>query len=146
MSTAEKRQEALEKVGPLIEHTIEHGYVIIPNAFSQQDIEEAKSELRRLGERRAGPASAGGRNAFEGYSTKRIYALPNKSRVFDKFALHQDVLALNDYFLDDGFLVTAFHSITIQPDEDAQRLHHDDEYITIPRPHPPFGTVSFTEQ
>lgn len=62
--------------------------------------------------------------------------------MFDKFPLHPDVLALNDYFLDDGFLMTAFHSINIQPDEDAQALHHDDSHIKVPRPHPPFGTAS----
>lgn len=143
MSSDHKRQEAREKVGPLIDHTLEHGYVIIPNAFSKQEIEEAKLELQRLSrDGSPGPASAGGRNPFEGYRTNRIYALLNKSRVFDKFALHPDVLALNDYFLDDGFLVTAFHSISIQPNEDAQALHHDDAYIKVPRPHPPYGTVS----
>lgn len=145
MSSAYKREQALQKVGPLIEHTLEHGYVIIPNAFTKDEIEEAKRELRRLAEQPTspGPASAGGRNAFEGYRTNRIYALLNKSRVFDKFPLHPDVLALNDYFLDDGFLMTAFHSIDIQPNEDAQALHHDDAYIKIPRPHPPYGTVSY---
>lgn len=133
----------MSKVGPLIEHTLEHGYVIIPNAFSQTEIDEAKQELHRLAQKPSpGPASAGGRNVFEGYQTNRIYALLNKSRVFDKFPLHPDVLALNDYFLDDGFLMTAFHSISIQPDEDAQALHHDDSYIKVPRPHPPFGTAS----
>ena len=143
MSSSYKREKALKKVAPLIEHTLEHGYVIIPNAFSQAEIDEAKQELHRLGqEPTPGPASAGGRNSFEGYRTNRIYALLNKSRVFDKFPLHPDVLALNDYFLDDGFLMTAFHSISIQPNEEAQALHHDDAYIRIPRPHPPYGTAS----
>ncbi|KAJ3497584.1 hypothetical protein NLG97_g1788 [Lecanicillium saksenae] len=142
MGSEYKQKEALSKVGPLIEHTLEHGYVIIPNAFSKAEIEDAKHELQRLSEQPApGPASSGGRNAFEGYQTNRIYALLNKSRVFDKFPLHPDVLALNDYFLDDGFLVTAFHSIDIRPNEDAQSIHHDDQYIKIPRPHPPYGTA-----
>lgn len=142
MSSSYKQREAMSKVGPLIEHTLEHGYVIIPNAFTEDEIREAKAELQRLKQAsKPGPASAGGRNAFEGYRTNRIYALLNKSRVFDKFTLHPDVLALNDYFLDDGFLVTAFHSINIQPNEDAQALHHDDSYIKVPRPHPPYGTV-----
>lgn len=138
-----KQRAALKQVGPMIDHTLKHGYVIIPNAFTGDEIQEAKDELERLSRAAsAGPASAGGRNAFEGYRTRRIYALLNKSRIFDKFALHPDVLALNDYFLDDGFLVTAFHSISIEPNEDAQALHHDDAYIKVPRPHPPFGTVS----
>lgn len=31
----------------------------------------------------------------------------------DKSPLHPDVLALNDYFLDPGYLVNAYHSICI---------------------------------
>lgn len=48
MSSSYKREEAMNKVGPLIEHTLEHGYVIIPNAFSQAEVDEAKQELHRL--------------------------------------------------------------------------------------------------
>lgn len=126
----------------LIDNTIKDGYVIIPNAFTAKEIAEAKAELARLSKiPKPGPANSGGRNSFEGFRTNRIYALLNKSRIFDKFALHPDVLALNDHFLDDGFLLTAFHSINIRPYEDAQALHHDDAYIKVPRPHPPFGTV-----
>lgn len=140
-----RQRAALKQVGPQIDHVLKHGYVIIPNAFTKEEVAQAKKELDRLSRAdEAGPASAGGRNPFEGFRTRRIYALLNKSRVFDKFTLHPDVLALNDYFLDDGFLVTAFHSISIEPHEDAQALHHDDSYIKVPRPHPPFGTVSKT--
>lgn len=127
-----------------VDHVNQHGYVIIPNAFSPSQIADAKAELARLSTTPdAGPAVEAGRNPFEGLQTQRIYALLNKSRVFDNFALHSAVLALNDHFLDDGYLVTAFHSINIRPGEKAQSLHHDDEYITVPRPHRPFGTVCF---
>lgn len=127
-----------------IDHVAKHGYVIIPNAFSASEILEAKAELGRISNTpEAGPAATSGRNAFEGLQTQRIYALLNKSRVFDKFPLHPTVLALNDYFLDDGYLLNAYHSINIRPGEDAQRLHHDDEYVTVPRPHRPFGSVCF---
>lgn len=131
---------------PKLKHQIdlinEHGYVIIPNAFSSEEIEEAQSELLRLvGAPMAGGASLRGRNTFEGLKTQRIYALANKSRVFDKFALHPEVLALNDHFLDPGYLLTSFQSINIEPGETPQTLHYDDGYVTVPRPHRPFGAV-----
>ncbi|EKG18220.1 Phytanoyl-CoA dioxygenase [Macrophomina phaseolina MS6] len=127
-----------------IEHTIEHGYVIIENAFTPAAVDEANAELRRLSATpiAAGPAAAGGRNEFEGLKTRRIYALLNKSRTFDAFALHPAVVALNDFFLDPNWLLSTLHSITSQPGEDSQTLHHDDGAITVPRPHKPFGSVS----
>ncbi|KAG5742693.1 hypothetical protein H9Q70_014575 [Fusarium xylarioides] len=126
----------------LIDETVLNGYVIIPNAFTDAEVEEAKTELQRLASSpEAGPAVSGGRNRFEGLRTNRIYALLNKSRVFDKFVLHPDILGLNEYFLDQGFLLNAFHSINIQPGEAPQTIHHDDGFITIPRPHRPFGTA-----
>lgn len=126
----------------LIDEAVLNGYVIIPNAFTNDEVEQANTELRRLASSpEAGPAVSGGRNRFEGLRTNRIYALLNKSRVFDKFVLHPDILGLNEYFLDQGFLLNAFHSINIQPGEAPQTIHHDDGFITIPRPHRPFGTV-----
>lgn len=51
------------------------------------------------------------------------------------------MLALNDYFLDRGYLLSAFHTISINPGETKQALHHDDGYITVPRPRRPFGAA-----
>lgn len=127
----------------LISNVQEDGFVIIPNAFSKQEITEAKAEVERLSRTSdAGPANEGGRNPFEGYQTRRIYALLNKSRVFDKFTMHPDILALNDYFLDEGFLINAFMSINILPGEDPQALHHDDSPVKLPRPRAPLTAVS----
>jgi len=137
--------ENRSKIQGLIDHTTEHGYVIIPSAFSSEEVEEAKAELRHLAREletgRFGPAPLKGRNTFEGLNTQRIYALANKSRVFDKFALHPDILALNDHFLDPGYLLNSFQSINIKSGEAPQTLHHDDGYVTVPRPHGPFGAV-----
>ena len=127
-----------------VEHVIEHGYVIIPDCFTKAEAKEARDEIQRL----LGSTPLGGRNAFEGLNTNRIYSLLNKSRVFDKFAVLPRVLALNDYFLDPNYLLTAFHTISINPGEKPQRLHHDDGYIQMPRPRAPFGSaimVAFDE-
>lgn len=120
-----------------VEHVLEHGYVVIPGCFTKQEAKEARNEISRL----LGEAPLGGRNPFEGLNTNRIYSLLNKSRVFDKFVILPRVLALNDYFLDPGYLLSAFHTITINPGEKVQALHHDDGYIHFPRPRPPFGAA-----
>ena len=139
---ASKQESKDQHVQRLISRVKEYGYVIIPGAFTDAETQEAKATVTSLtSSSQAGPAAAGGRNSFEGLQTQRIYALLNKSRIFDKFPLHPDVLALNDYFLDPGYLVNAYHSICIQPGEAPQTLHHDDGFVTVPRPHAPFGTV-----
>jgi hypothetical protein len=126
-----------------IDQVTQNGYVVIPNAFSPSQMAQAKAEVARISAAEgAGPAAAAGRNAFEGFQTQRIYALLNKSRLFDPFVVHPAVLALNDHFLDHGYLINVLQSINIRPGEDAQALHHDDEFITLPRPRRALGTVS----
>jgi hypothetical protein len=46
------------------------------------------------------------------------------------------------------YLLSAFHTISINPGEKPQALHHDDGYIQFPRPRMPFGSaimVAFDE-
>ncbi|KAF2240167.1 phytanoyl-CoA dioxygenase [Viridothelium virens] len=132
-----------------VEHVLDHGYVIIQDAFTKNEAEEAKAEIRRLSE---GSAALKGRNPFEGLDTTRIYSLLNKTRVFDKFCLLPQVLALNDFFLDPGYMISVLHSIQINPGEKAQALHHDDGYCGLRRPRPPlssgiiFAFDDFTEK
>jgi ectoine hydroxylase-related dioxygenase (phytanoyl-CoA dioxygenase family) len=64
-----------------------------------------------------------------------------RSRVFDEFIVIPRVLALNDYFLDPGYQISSFHTITINPNSPAQPIHHDDAFATLPRPRPPLGTA-----
>jgi hypothetical protein len=141
--TASKPPDA--RTQQLIDEVNAHGFVIIQNAFDASTVAAAKAEVARLTSdpKASGPAGQKGRNTFEGHKTQRMYALANKSRVFDAFVLHEDVLALNDYFLDPGYLINSFQSINILPGETAQTLHYDHGYVTIERPHRPVGTVSF---
>lgn len=120
-----------------VEHVLEHGYVIIPDCFTKAEAQEARDEIVRL----LGKEPLIGRNSFEGLNTNRIYSLLNKTRVFDKLTILPRVLALNDFFLDPGYLLSAFHTISINPGEKAQGLHHDDGYIQYARPRPPFGSA-----
>ncbi|PTB62219.1 PhyH-domain-containing protein [Trichoderma citrinoviride] len=118
------------RIQSLIDEVNAHGYVVIRNAFSPSSVAAAKAEVARLSAdpKTAGPAAAKGRNTFEGFRTQRLYALADKSRVFDEFVLHEDVLALNDWFLDPGYLINSFQSINILPGEKRQTMHYDHGY------------------
>lgn len=128
----------------LIDEVDKHGFVIIRDAFDASTVAAAKDEALKLTNdpKTAGPAGQSGRNDFEGHKTQRMYSLVNKSRVFDAFALHEDVLALNDHFLDAGYLLNSFQSINILPGETAQTLHYDHGFASLERPHKPLGSVS----
>jgi hypothetical protein len=52
------------------------------------------------------------------------------------------VLKLNDYFLQENYLLTSFHTVTIQAGEKEQSMHTDDGLIDLPRPRPLMGIVS----
>lgn len=127
-----------------IDEVNKHGFVIIRDAFDASTVAAAKAEALKLTNdpETGGPAGQAGRNNFEGHKTQRMYSLVNKSRVFDAFALHEDVLALNDYFLDAGYLLNSFQSINILPGETAQTLHYDHGFASLERPHRPLGSVS----
>jgi ectoine hydroxylase-related dioxygenase (phytanoyl-CoA dioxygenase family) len=118
-------------------HVLEHGYVILENQFPTHVAQAAKDEIDRL----SGEDPEAGRNPFEGLNTNRIYSLLNKSRAFDQFVILPRVLALNDYFLEPGYCLTAFHTIQINAGERAQALHHDDAFAALPRPRPPLGAA-----
>ena len=127
----------------LIDHVLEHGYVILPSIYTSSQVSHALAELDRLeAEQTSGPASKGGRNPFEGFNTKRVYALADKSRAFDCFPIHETVLKLNDYFLQPNYLMTSYHTVNIEPGSVEQNIHTDDGLIALPRPRPLMGIVS----
>jgi ectoine hydroxylase-related dioxygenase (phytanoyl-CoA dioxygenase family) len=77
-----------------------------------------------------------GRNDFEGFSTRRIYALFAKTRAFDALAVHPLLLAVLDTVLGSSYQLSAPTGIEIGPGEKAQFLHTDDGIYPLPRPHP----------
>lgn len=125
------------KTKEYVEQILKHGYVVIPNCFSRAEAEEAKAEIIRL----SGKEPWTGRNDFEGHRTNRIFALPNKSRLFDKFYILPQVLALNDYFLEPDYLMYVIQSIVINPGEGQQIVHHDDSTTKLPRPRAPVSAA-----
>ena len=78
-----------------------------------------------------------GRNDFEGFRTRRIYALFAKTRAFDAPALHPLVLGVLDRVLG-HYQLSAPTGIVIGPGEKPQVLHRDQNIYPLP---PDFGDV-----
>lgn len=106
------------------------GYAILPHAIGPRELAAARTELLRILE-----TTPTGRSEFEGFRTRRIYALFAKTRALDALATHPTVLALLDVLLG-HYQLSAPAAISIGPGEKAQRLHRDDSIYPVARPHP----------
>lgn len=80
-----------------------------------------------------------GRNDFEGFKTERIYTLVARGKVFEEIAADPRLMALISRFLQPNFLLSASHSISLNPGETPQNIHSDDGFYRQPRPRPPIG-------
>jgi ectoine hydroxylase-related dioxygenase (phytanoyl-CoA dioxygenase family) len=75
-----------------------------------------------------------GRNDFEGFDTRRIYALFAKVRGFDRLATHPLLLGVLDRVLGE-YQLSGPVGIDIGPGESAQGLHRDDIVYPLAWPH-----------
>jgi ectoine hydroxylase-related dioxygenase (phytanoyl-CoA dioxygenase family) len=105
------------------------GYSIVPGVLSGDEAATIRAELTAI----AGDIPHG-RNSFEGFHTRRIYALFRKTRLLDGAATHPLVLGVLDKVLG-NYQLSAPTGILIGPGEPAQVLHHDDGVYPLPRPH-----------
>jgi ectoine hydroxylase-related dioxygenase (phytanoyl-CoA dioxygenase family) len=105
------------------------GYAIVEGILSPDETRAKRAELTRILEE-----TPTGRNDFEGFSTRRIYALFAKTRAFDGPAMHPLVLGVLDRVLG-TYQLSAPVGIEIGPGETAQNLHRDDGIYPIRRPH-----------
>jgi len=106
------------------------GFALVERLIDKERAESIRQELTDVLAR-----TPEGRNAFEGFSTRRIYALFAKTRVFDDLAIHPLVLGVLDGVLGESYQLSAPVGIEIGPGENAQVLHTDDGIYPIPRPH-----------
>ncbi|HUA29349.1 MAG TPA: phytanoyl-CoA dioxygenase family protein [Streptosporangiaceae bacterium] len=106
------------------------GYVVVSGLLSADEVASAATDLRRVLE-----VVPRGRNAFEGLSTQRIYALFAKTRTFDQAAIHPLVLEVLGQVLG-HYQLSAPVGISIGPGEQAQILHRDDAVYPLPQPSP----------
>ena len=107
------------------------GYAVAEQLLSADEAKDVRDGLREVLDR-----TPLGRNDFEGYQTRRIYALFAKSRAFDALAVHPLLLSVLDRVLGPSYQLSAPTGIEIGPGEKAQVLHTDDGIYPLPRPHP----------
>jgi ectoine hydroxylase-related dioxygenase (phytanoyl-CoA dioxygenase family) len=107
------------------------GYAIVEGVLADDELARAREDLARI--LRTTPT---GRNNFEGFSTRRVYALFAKTRAFDAAAVHPLALGVLDRVLG-HYQFSAPVGIQIGPGEAAQVLHRDEAVYPLPRPHPP---------
>ncbi len=107
------------------------GYAIVPGVLERERARTIGIELRRLLDR-----VPTGRNAFEGFRTRRLYALFAKTRVLDPLAVDPLVLGVLARVLGPEFQLSGPTGIEIAPGEEQQVLHRDEDIYPVPRPHP----------
>lgn len=110
------------------------GYTIIEDAVDPALVDALAADLVRIErQEKVVPAS----NIFEGLRTVRIYNLLARGRIYEQIPVHERVLPVVESVLDKGCLVSSLSSIAIEPGEDAQLLHADDQLIPLEKPHVP---------
>ncbi|MFI4972915.1 MAG: phytanoyl-CoA dioxygenase family protein [Caulobacterales bacterium] len=80
-----------------------------------------------------------GRNDFEGFTTKRVYALLAHAPATAILVEHPLMLALTGRLLQPNFLLSAHLAIQIFDGETPQSWHFDDGFYRVPLPRPPCG-------
>jgi ectoine hydroxylase-related dioxygenase (phytanoyl-CoA dioxygenase family) len=131
-----------------VERVAREGYTIVEQAIEAELVEALAADLLRL-ERELGIGHC--RNDFEGFQTVRIYNLLARGKVYERIPVHPSVLPIVEGVLDPGCLVSSLSSISIDPGEEAQLLHADDQLIPLEKPHAPlvcnsmWALTDFTE-
>lgn len=108
----------------------EHGYAIVERYLDPDRVAAIVGALAPVLD-----TTPTGRNDFEGFGTKRIYALFAKTRAFDDLATDPLLLGVLDRVLG-HYQLSAPTGIQIGPGEPAQPVHRDDQIYPIPDPHP----------
>jgi ectoine hydroxylase-related dioxygenase (phytanoyl-CoA dioxygenase family) len=113
-----------------ITSALEHdGFTVVDGVLEPARVARMKAELDGIL-----ASTPTGRNDFEGFSTRRIYRLFGKTRIFDDLAVHPVMLGVLDRILGHSQL-SAPTGIQIGPGEPAQILHRDDSIYPLPQPH-----------
>jgi ectoine hydroxylase-related dioxygenase (phytanoyl-CoA dioxygenase family) len=105
------------------------GCVVVERFICPEKVAALKAELAP--HREQNPL---GRNDFEGFATKRIYALFAKVRGFDELATDPLLLGVLDRVLGQ-YQLSGPVGIDIGPDETPQGLHRDDVVYPLTWPH-----------
>jgi ectoine hydroxylase-related dioxygenase (phytanoyl-CoA dioxygenase family) len=138
-----------EQIQAHVAKIAEDGYTIVEDAIEPDFIAALNEDLLRLERELSIEPHA---NDFEGAKTVRIYNLLVHGKLWERVAVHENVLPIVEGVLDAGCLVSSLSSIAIGPDEKPQPIHADDQLIPLPKPHPPlvcntmWALTEFTEE
>ncbi len=133
--SAERRGIDPELVASLLAEVKERGYVVLRDLLPRETMETVKAAARPF-------LTHEGRNEIEGYRTRRIYSVIEKTLACNPLVEHPLVLALLDQLLMPNYLLSQLQVIDILPGEVAQPLHHDDGFYPIPRPRRPISAAT----
>jgi ectoine hydroxylase-related dioxygenase (phytanoyl-CoA dioxygenase family) len=133
---ASAKKHGFEKnyIDELMAEVEENGFVIIPDMISQEVVENIRKESASFLEYE-------GRTEFEGYKTRRIYSVIEKTLSCNPLVEHPLVMALLDRLFQPNYLLSQLQVIDVLPGEVMQPLHTDDGFYPIARPRPPFGAA-----
>jgi hypothetical protein len=132
---APRRGVDAERIQSLLGEVRENGYVIIPELVSRATMAEIKTTMAPFLEH-------DGRNEFEGFKTRRVYSVMEKSLVCNPLVEHPLILSLLDHLLLPNYLLSQLQVIDIAPGEVRQPLHHDDGFYPFARPRPAFSAAT----
>ena len=102
------------------------GAFLVEGLLPPERVEAIRAELLDVLDR-----TPEGRNDFEGFATRRIYAVFAKTRAFDDLAIHPLLLGVLDRVLG-HYQLSAPTGIQIGPGEKAQVLHRDQQIYPLP--------------
>ena len=123
-----------EHLAALLDEVHERGFAIIPDMISPEIIETIRTETEPL-------LQYDGRNEFEGFKTRRIYSVIEKTLSCNPLVEYPLVLALLDQLLMPNYLLSQLQVINVLPGEARQPLHHDDGFYPLARPRKPVGAA-----
>ena len=122
------RRAAFE-IDPIVDGLRADGYVICEGVLHRDRVDAMHAELDCIL-----ATTPTGRNDFEGYSTRRIYRLFAKTRVFDDLAIDPVMMGVVAATIGPAQL-SAPTGIQIGPGEPDQGWHRDDLIYPLPQPH-----------
>ena len=108
----------------------EVGYSVVESLLSPERAAAIRAGLREILD-----ATPTGRNDFEGFQTRRIYAIFAKTRVFDDLAVHPLLLSVLDAVLGPSYQLSAPTGIEIAPGEKASSCTPTTRSTRCRRPH-----------
>lgn len=131
-------QEAVDPVviDEMMAQVEEKGFVVIADILAPDEVAGVRAAL----EPHFTPHT--GRNNFEGFGTRRLYAVLEKTFACNPLVEHPLILGLLDRILEPNYLLSQLQAIDILPGEAAQPLHHDDAFYPVPRPRAPLGAAT----